>query len=88
MKLRIDPTDRPRFVFCRSAAAGFRRQPSQHIRELAYDEAPKLGGGIISNSLCGRISSGWDLDDELTDEALAAACPECVEEHRATKETT
>lgn len=82
MKLSLDAADRPRFVFCRSVAAGSRRHPSQHIRELAYNESPKLGGGIISNSLCGRISSGWDLADELTVEALAVACQECVHEYR------
>ena len=72
----------PRFSFCERVWAG--PKSPWHIRELGV-AGRKLGGGIDTPSLCGRIvppsGKGWDLDVELTPHHLTHACKACVAEY-------
>ena len=54
-----------------------------HIRKLT-DQGQKLGGGIDTPSLCGRVgppkTNGWDLEVELTEHHLEHnSCKICKE---------
>lgn len=58
-----------------------------HIRNLEGKE-PKVGGGINTPTLCGRLMYyGWDLEEPITIASLDAglnsdvnpACPKCAE---------
>lgn len=75
------------YSFCERVWAG----PSSpwHIRRLS-SAGRKLGGGIDTRSLCGRIvppeGKGWDLDVEITSHHLTHSCKACVAEYeRITK---
>lgn len=75
------PTDA--YSFCERVWAG-PRSP-WHIRRLS-PIGRKLGGGIDTPSLCGRIvppeGKGWDLDVEITPHHLTHSCKLCVEVYR------
>ena len=49
-----------------------------HIRRLT-DAGKKLGGGIDTPSLCGRVMPpyGWDLDVQIDARTLEMACTKC-----------
>ena len=66
--------------FCESVSAGPRSL--WHIRLLS-GAGRKLGGGIDTVSLCGRVKNGWDLDVDLTDFHLAKnTCKDCLKAYR------
>lgn len=67
------------YSFCERVWAG-PRSP-WHIRPLT-SIGRKLGGGIDTTSLCGRVDKGWDLDVEVTPHHLDHACKACVEVYR------
>ena len=76
------------FSFCESVYAG--PLAPWHIRKLTK-VGKKLGGGIDTPSLCGRVKRGWDLEVEINEFHLDSnACPDCRNEYRkkfpATKE--
>jgi hypothetical protein len=81
----------PTYAFCESVSAGGASR--WHVRKL--DAAGlKLGGGITTPSLCGRVRpmgqpypgepkrkgvGGWDLRVEITEDRLMrSACPSCA----------
>lgn len=51
-----------KYSFCESVVAG--PLSPWHIRELT-DNGKKLGGGIDTGSLCGRVRAGWDLERDV-----------------------
>lgn len=70
-----------KYAFCESVWASGRSP--WHLRPLT-DKGLKLGGGIDTSSLCGRVRSpnGWDVEVSMTEQHLAHACPECVRLYR------
>ena len=66
------------YSFCEASWAG--PLSPWHIRKLT-SVGKKLGGGVDTNSLCGRINNGrgWDLSAEITDHHLDHSCKDCVE---------
>jgi len=69
-----------------------------HIRPLTA-WGRKLGGGIDTGSLCGRVQpmgifgpdghrggGGWDIGVEIKPDRLDGPCPKCVEEYRKIEE--
>lgn len=68
------------YSFCESASAG--PHNTWHIRKLT-SKGRKLGGGVDTVSLCGRmpITYGWDLDVPITAFHLYNNC--CSECRRA-----
>ena len=64
------------FSFCESVHAG-PRSPC-HILRLT-EEGRKLGGGIDTSSLCGRVKVGWDLNIPLNQLHLEGICDLCRE---------
>jgi hypothetical protein len=70
------------YSFCESVSAG--PQSPWHIRQLTK-VGRKVGGGIDTVSLCGRVKNGWDLEVEMTDFHLAKnACKDCLKVYRET----
>ena len=68
------------FSFCESTAAG--PLSPWHIRELT-SVGRKLGGGIDTLSLCGRVKTGWDLEVEITPFHLEKnTCKDCLKQYR------
>lgn len=63
--------------FCEGVMAG--SQSPWHLRRLTK-HGRKLGGGIDTPSLCGRVKPpyGWDLKVEITPHHLWHACKSCV----------
>lgn len=48
-----------------------------HIRKLTA-QGKFLGGGIDTQSLCGHVKYGWDVNVEITPQVLDnCACKEC-----------
>jgi hypothetical protein len=80
MSTKTKATAPARYSFCESTAAGSRSP--WHIREVPVGEEPKLGGGITTNSLCGRVARGWDLEVVIDEHHLGHAHSECVTEYR------
>lgn len=68
-----------KFSFCESVHAG--STSPWHIRKLT-DVGRKLGGGIDTASLCGRVDKGWDLEVEITEHHLTHTCAACAEAYR------
>jgi hypothetical protein len=67
------------YSFCESIWAG--PTSSWHIRELPG--ARRLGGGIDTVSLCGRVKTGWDLEVPLTKFHLEKnTCKDCLKEYQ------
>ena len=54
-----------------------------HIRKLP-DRKLKLGGGITTPSLCGRVTRGWDLSVPLSAQHMRHTCTECSRIYEAT----
>lgn len=50
-----------------------------HLRRLT-EEGLKLGGGVDTQSLCGRVKlrSGWDLDVPISSDHDDHTCPACL----------
>ena len=69
------------YSFCESVHATGRSP--WHIRRLAGER--KLGGGIDTPSLCGRVTQGWDLEVEITEHHLEHACERCVQLYQETQ---
>jgi hypothetical protein len=81
----------PKYAFCESVTVS--GAAPWHIRELD-DKGPKLGGGITTPSLCGRVRptndiangvrglGGWDLNVKITEHHLSHACVLCVQVYR------
>jgi hypothetical protein len=66
------------FSFCESAyVTGV---SPWHIRKLTA-QGRKLGGGVDTGSLCGRVRPpyGWDLNVEVSGQHLKHACVGCVD---------
>ena len=64
--------------FCESVTAGSLSR--WHIRRLT-SVGQKLGGGVDTDSLCGRVKSpdGWDLATKITERRLSeVACVDCA----------
>jgi len=75
-----------KFAFCERNGAS--SSTPWCIRQLS-NAGPKYGGGIDTNSLCGKVQAdrwgGWDVDVEITEDRLnreGVACPECVKRYR------
>lgn len=66
----------PNYSFCESVNA--LPLGPWHIRPLT-EEGQKLGGGVDTDSLCGRVKApmGWDVDVPFSEKNLAA-CPKCL----------
>lgn len=70
----------PPYAFCESVhASGL---SPWHIRTIDPEKGLKLGGGIYSDSLCGHVHHGWDLNVVITEHHLGHSCPECVRAFR------
>lgn len=71
----------PVYSFCESVHAS--SISPWHLRKLT-EVGQKLGGGVDTPSLCGRVKErqGWDLDVEITEHHLGHACPTCVAAYR------
>lgn len=67
------------FVFCESVAAT--GASPWHIRKLGI-KGKMFGGGIDTESLCGYVKVGWDIDVEITKHHLSHSCPRCVKLYR------
>jgi len=77
---RTVPMPVAEFSFCESSSAG--PQSPWHLRELT-SEGRKLGGGIDTRTLCGRVRAGWDLEVELTPFHLHTnTCKDCLERYQ------
>ena len=69
-----------RYSFCESISAG--PQSPWHLRELT-SVGRKLGGGIDTSSLCGRVKKGWDLEVEITAFHLKKnTCRDCLKRYQ------
>jgi len=77
----VEPGD---YSFCEGAWAG--PKSPWHIRRLT-SVGKKLGGGIDTASLCGRVGppavNGWDLEVQISDHHLGHACKTCVAVYRS-----
>lgn len=76
----------PPFAFCEPVVAG--SLAPWCIRPVT-DKGLKLGGGVDTQSLCGRVTprgNGWDLNVRITEEALTSTrprvCQKCLAEYR------
>ena len=68
------------FSFCESVLAG--PKSKWHIRKLT-ESGKKLGGGIDTESLCGYVTTGWDLEVEIREFHLKTnTCTECLKKYR------
>lgn len=68
------------YSYCESVHAG--GLSPWHIRKL--DRAGlRLGGGITTNSLCGRVARGWDLNVPMGLAHDKHTCRDCLIEFRA-----
>ncbi len=67
-----------KYSFCESTYAT--GESSWHIRELT-DVGQRLGGGIDTPSLCGKVKPpwGWDLKVNMSKHHLGHGCPKCKE---------
>ena len=66
--------------FCESVMAG--PKSSWHLRKLTK-AGRKLGGGIDTPSLCGRVKQGWDLDVEINEfHLMKNTCQDCLKVYR------
>ena len=65
---------RDTFSYCESIAAT--ATSTWHIRKLT-SKGRKLGGGIDTPSLCGRVTSGWDLAVPIGTAPGKHICCEC-----------
>ncbi len=72
------PKADPGFSFCESVYAV--SNGPWHLRRLD-DSGRKLGGGITTNSLCGLVTRGWDLNVDITEHHLKHSCKRCVAEY-------
>lgn len=86
LRLQFSPEDRPDYTFCESVhSSGL---GLWCIRKNT-EKGPKFGGGIDSDSLCGRVKSqvgGWDLNVCFTDHHLEHnACKTCLASYRQLK---
>ena len=69
-----------KFSFCESVHAG--PLSLWHLRKLT-EVGKKLGGGIDTPSLCGRVKRGWDLEVDINEFHIANnTCPDCRAEYR------
>lgn len=68
---------KPKYSFCESVTAS--SISPWCIRELSIANGRKLGGGIDSDSLCGRVRAtwGWDLPIDV-DPSHPKACVKCA----------
>lgn len=66
------------YSYCESIHAG--PLSPWHIRKLTGGR--KLGGGITTNSLCGRVAQGWDLSVPIALGHDRHTCRECLSEYR------
>ena len=67
------------YSFCESVFAT--STSKWHIRPLTI-QGKKLGGGIDTDSLCGLVTTGWDLDVEINEFHLRNnICDKCEEEY-------
>ena len=64
------------YSFCESVWAG--PKAPWHIRRIT-DKGLKLGGGIDTTSLCGRVTNGWDIGVTITRDHLTHSCSRCAE---------
>lgn len=72
-----------KFTLCESLYAS--GHGKWHIRKLTT-AGKKLGGGIDTKSLCGKVDKGWDLNVEMTQHHLDNnTCPECLSKYRESK---
>jgi hypothetical protein len=69
------------YAYCESVHAG--GLSPWHIRELDQSGKLKLGGGITTNSLCGRVARGWDLNVPISLGHDKHTCRDCLIEFRA-----
>jgi len=73
-KLEFAPGEKPDLCYCESIyASSFSRW---HLRRPKT--GLKLGGGIDSPSLCGRIERGWDLNVRPDASHDPHTCQECL----------
>ncbi len=73
-----------RYSFCESVTA---TGSSPWCIRILTDQGRKLGGGIDTPSLCGRVqpppkSNGWDIGVRFSDHH-PLACPRCIEIYKA-----
>lgn len=76
-----------KYSFCESVTAT--SMSPWHIRRLTK-VGRKLGGGIDTPSLCGRVrkEKGWDLETPINAFHLAnGCCPECLKLFEEQKES-
>jgi hypothetical protein len=77
------PKERPAFLFCEGAMST--GSSPWHLRRIG-PAGIKAGGGIDTNSLCGRVSvrnGGWDLLVRINAHHLLLACSSCAAQYRA-----
>lgn len=81
------PDEVPLYAYCESVYAG--GSSPWHIRKIVPGVGLKLGGGIDSTSLCGRVkpmdkggAGGWDLRVRISSKNLLGACAACTAEYR------
>lgn len=67
----------PGVCFCESIHASGRSP--WHLRRPTA-AGLKLGGGIDTTSLCGRVTRGWDLDVPVTEPHFEHTCRDCLAE--------
>ncbi len=78
-----------RYSFCESVTATSR---SPWCIRVLTEQGQKLGGGVDTPSLCGRVQpppkgNGWDLPVVFTVHH-PSACPKCVEAYHVYEEAT
>jgi len=80
--LGLGPEDRPPFTFCEPVwVSGSGHWCIRKTTEVGL----KLGGGVDTPSLCGRVEAGrgWDLAVRMTEHHLNEnACPKCLPKYR------
>jgi len=74
--------NRPIFAYMESIHAG--GASKWHMRRLPPDGVLKLGGGITTPSLCGKVTKGWDLAVPLSGRHERHTCEECTRIYLAT----
>lgn len=79
----------PEYVFCESSTAS--STSPWHIRKVS-SIGLKLGGGIDTPSLCGRVRpigddlrgfGGWDLNVGISEHHLTHCCKACADAYKA-----
>jgi hypothetical protein len=80
-KLDVSEGRASHYAYCESVHAG--SLSPWHIRELDQTGKLRLGGGITTNSLCGRVARGWDLNVPIAFGHDKHTCRDCLVEFRA-----